>query len=213
MEHEFRTPISLILGPLDRALKLSSNPDVVEQLNLAERNSKSLLSLVNQLLDFRKVESGRIMITKKRNDLLTFIQNVTVPFEAFAKERQIEVRCIIRAKETFYKYDEEWMRKVLVNLLSNAIKFTPNGGRVNLYIYSYLDAKGQNNIYLSISDNGVGVLKEDLDKIFDRFYQSRKNMKFHIYGQSGTGIGLYLCKRIVNEHVIILGMFRKIYKD
>jgi len=198
--HEFRTPISLILGPLDRALKLSSNPDVVEQLNLAERNSKSLLSLVNQLLDFRKVESGRIMITKKRNDLLTFIQNVTVPFEAFAKERQIEVRCIIRAKETFYKYDEEWMRKVLVNLLSNAIKFTPNGGRVNLYIYSYLDAKGQNNIYLSISDNGVGVLKEDLDKIFDRFYQSRKNMKFHIYGQSGTGIGLYLCKRIVNEH-------------
>jgi len=198
--HEFRTPISLILGPINRALKLSNNPDVLEQLNLAERNSKSLLSLVNQLLDFRKVESGRIMITKKRNDLLTFIQNVVIPFEAFAKERQIEVRCIIRTKDTFYQYDEDWMRKVLVNLLSNAIKFTPNGGRVNLYVYSYLDIKGQNNIYLSISDTGVGVLKEDLDKIFDRFYQSRKNMKFHIYGQSGTGIGLYLCKRIVNEH-------------
>lgn len=198
--HEFRTPISLILGPIDRALKLSNNPEVVEQLNLAERNSKSLLSLVNQLLDFRKVESGRIMITKKQNNLPAFIQNVVIPFEAFARDRQIEVRTIIRTKDSFYKYDEEWMRKVLVNLLSNAIKFTPNGGRVNLYVYSYIDKKGQNNIYLSISDTGVGVLKEDLDKIFDRFYQSRKNVKFHIYGQSGTGIGLYLCKRIVNEH-------------
>ncbi|WP_321518193.1 two-component regulator propeller domain-containing protein [uncultured Bacteroides sp.] len=198
--HEFRTPISLILGPIDRALKLSNNPEVVEQLNLAERNSKSLLSLVNQLLDFRKVESGRIMITKKQNNLPAFIQNVVMPFEAFARDRQIEVRTIIRAKDSFYKYDEEWMRKVLVNLLSNAIKFTPNGGRVNLYVCSYIDKKGQNNIYFSISDTGVGVLNEDLDKIFDRFYQSRKNVKFHIYGQSGTGIGLYLCKRIVNEH-------------
>ena len=107
---------------------------------------------------------------------------------------------MIRTKNAFYLYDEEWMRKVLVNLLSNAIKFTPNGGKVNLYVNSYLDEKGQNRIYISISDTGVGVLNEDLDKIFDRFYQSRKNMKFHIYGQSGTGIGLYLCKRIINEH-------------
>ncbi len=198
--HEFRTPISLILGPIDRALKISSSPEVREQLNLAQRNSKSLLSLVNQLLDFRKVESGRIMITKKQNNLPAFIFNTIIPFEAFAKDRQIEVRCMVRTKDTFYLYDEEWMRKVLVNLLSNAIKFTPNGGKVNLYVYSYLNEKGQSRMYISIIDSGVGVLQEDMDKIFDRFYQSRKNVKFQMYGQSGTGIGLYLCKRIINEH-------------
>lgn len=198
--HEFRTPISLILGPIDRALKISSSPEVREQLNLAQRNSKSLLSLVNQLLDFRKVESGRIMITKKQNNLPAFIFNTIIPFEAFAKDRQIEVRCMVRTKDTFYLYDEEWMRKVLVNLLSNAIKFTPNGGKVNLYVYSYLNEKGQSRMYISITDSGVGVLQEDMDKIFDRFYQSRKNVKFQMYGQSGTGIGLYLCKRIINEH-------------
>ncbi|HCK25369.1 MAG TPA: hybrid sensor histidine kinase/response regulator, partial [Bacteroides graminisolvens] len=198
--HEFRTPISLILGPIDRALKISSSPEVREQLNLAQRNSKSLLSLVNQLLDFRKVESGRIMITKKQNNLPAFIFNTIIPFEAFAKDRQIEVRCMVRTKDTFYLYDEEWMRKVLVNLLSNAIKFTPNGGKVNLYVYSYFNEKGQSRMYISIIDSGVGVLQEDMDKIFDRFYQSRKNVKFQMYGQSGTGIGLYLCKRIINEH-------------
>jgi len=140
------------------------------------------------------------MITKKQNNLPAFIFNTIIPFEAFAKDRQIEVRCMVRTKDTFYLYDEEWMRKVLVNLLSNAIKFTPNGGKVNLYVYSYFNEKGQSRMYISITDSGVGVLQEDMDKIFDRFYQSRKNVKFQMYGQSGTGIGLYLCKRIINEH-------------
>lgn len=71
---------------------------------------------------------------------------------------------------------------------------------MNLYVYSYLNEKGQSRMYISITDSGVGVLQEDMDKIFDRFYQSRKNVKFQMYGQSGTGIGLYLCKRIINEH-------------
>ena len=198
--HEFRTPITLIMGPIDRALKLSSNAEVKEQLNIVERNSKSLLSLVNQLLDFRKVESGKVVIVKKRNNLREFISDVVLPFEAFAKERQIRVRCLMRLSATYYQYDEEWMRKVIVNLLSNSIKFTPNGGVVTLYVCSFADERKNSSMFISVSDTGVGILKDDLEKIFDRFYQSRKNVKFPMQGQSGTGIGLYLCKRIINEH-------------
>ncbi len=198
--HEFRTPITLIIGPIERALKLSKNPVVIEQLNIVERNSKSLLELVNQLLDFRKIESGKITINKQSNNLLSFINNLTLPFQVFAKERKIEVRTIIHLKHTHYYYDEEWIRKMLVNLLSNAVKFTPDGGLVTLYLYSFLNAEGSESIYISISDSGVGILEDDLNRIFDRFYQSRQHVKFPVYGQSGTGIGLYLCKRIVQQH-------------
>lgn len=198
--HEFRTPITLIMGPIDRALKLSNNPVVIEQLNIVERNSKSLLALVNQLLDFRKVESGKITITKKSNNLLSFIDNMVLPFVAFAKERNINIRKMIRLRHLHYFYDEEWIRKMLINLLSNAIKFTPNGGSVSLYFYSYISDEGIESLYIGVSDSGVGILETDLTRIFDRFYQSRQHVKFPVYGQSGTGIGLYLCKRIVQQH-------------
>ena len=92
------------------------------------------------------------------------------------------------------------MQKVLVNLLSNAIKFTPDGGEVKLYVYTYTNDKGAEQAYISVCDTGVGILQEDLEKIFDRFYQSRLHIKYPIFGQSGTGIGLYVCKRIINEH-------------
>jgi len=198
--HEFRTPITLILGPLNHAINISQNPKVKEQLDIVKRNSQSLLSLVNQLLDFRKVESGHIYINKSYNDLSAFINNVIIPFEAFAKDRQIKVSCLTHISKNYYLYDNEWMQKVLVNLLSNAIKFTPDGGEVKLYVYTYTNDKGAEQAYISVCDTGVGILKEDLEKIFDRFYQSRLHIKYPIFGQSGTGIGLYVCKRIINEH-------------
>lgn len=198
--HEFRTPITLIMGPIDKALKLSKSPMVVEQLNIVERNSKSLLSLVNQLLDFRKVESGRIAISKKSNDLLSLIKNVTLPFEAFAKERHIQVKSFVHIKYYNYFYDEDWMRKVFTNLLSNAIKFTPDGGKIKFYVFSYLGKNKRGQLYICISDTGVGIPSTDLVKIFNRFYQSHNQVKFPMYGQSGTGIGLYLCRRIIQEH-------------
>ena len=85
--HEFRTPIALIIGPIERALKLSYNPEVIEQLHFVERNSKYLLSLVNQLMDFRKVESGKLEIVKTRGNFLKFIDSLITPFEVFAGER------------------------------------------------------------------------------------------------------------------------------
>lgn len=196
--HEFRTPITLIIGPIERALKLSYNPQVIEQLHFVERNSKYLLSLVNQLMDFRKLESGKLEIVKNKYNFRKFANELIIPFSVFAKERNIELRCYYRLPSDIINYDEEAMHKVLTNLLSNAIKFTPNGGTVSLFI-ALLPAIGeeQAKLYINVCDTGNGIPADDIDKIFDRFYQSQGQTKYPMYGQAGTGIGLYLCKRII----------------
>ena len=131
--HEFRTPLTLIIGPIERALKLSYNPQVIEQLHFVERNSKYLLSLVNQLMDFRKIESGKMEISPNPNNFKKFIEEMLLPFEAYARERQITLKTFIRLPQQYMMYDEDAMQKVLINLLGNAMKFTPEGGVVCLY--------------------------------------------------------------------------------
>lgn len=199
--HEFRTPITLIIGPIERALKLSYNPQVIEQLNFVERNSKYLLSLVNQLMDFRKVESGKLNINKTKNDFLKFVDTIVAPFTVFAEERNISIRRYYRLPSPEILFDQDAMQKVITNLLSNAIKFTPDGGSVSIYVASMVEKEGEKErLYISIKDTGSGIAEEDITKIFNRFYQSRQGAGFPVYGQSGTGIGLYLSKRIVQMH-------------
>ena len=199
--HEFRTPITLIIGPIERALKLSYNPQVIEQLHFVERNSKYLLSLVNQLMDFRKVESGKLEIVKTCGNFLKFIDSLVTPFEVFAGERNISLKRYYRMEIPEILYDEEAMHKVITNLLSNAIKFTPNGGVVSLYIASLPANEHQKEgLYICVKDTGAGIPEEDINRIFNRFYQSQNQVKYPVYGQAGTGIGLYLCKRIVQMH-------------
>lgn len=199
--HEFRTPITLIIGPIERALKLSYNPQVIEQLHFVERNSKYLLSLVNQLMDFRKVESGKLKIVKTHGNFLKFTDDLIVPFEVFAKERNITLKRYYRMPSPETTYDEEAMHKVMTNLLSNAIKFTPNGGSVSLFVAQLPTAEeGRTTLYLCVSDTGSGIPNEDTNKVFNRFYQSQNQTKYPMYGQAGSGIGLYLCKRIIQMH-------------
>lgn len=199
--HEFRTPITLIIGPIERALKLSYNPQVIEQLNFVERNSKYLLSLVNQLMDFRKIESGKLNIVATKGDFVSFIHSLLTPFEVFARERNISIKHYFHMKSSEIFFDEEAMHKVITNLLSNAIKFTPDGGSISIYIATLpaIDAK-EEKLYLCVSDTGTGIQEPDTAQIFNRFYQSKKQAKYPVYGQTGTGIGLYLCKRIVKMH-------------
>ena len=199
--HEFRTPITLIIGPIERALKLSYNPQVIEQLNFVERNSKYLLSLVNQLMDFRKIESGKLNIVATKGDFVSFIHSLLTPFEVFAGERNISIKHYFHMKSSEIFFDEEAMHKVITNLLSNAIKFTPDGGSISIYIAT-LPAKDdkEEKLYLCVSDTGTGIQEPDTEQIFNRFYQSKKQAKYPVYGQTGTGIGLYLCKRIVKMH-------------
>lgn len=198
LTHEFRTPITLIIGPIERALKLSYNPQVIEQLHFVERNSKYLLSLVNQLMDFRKVESDNVEIVRHCKDFQKFVNELIVPFCIFAKSRDIELNCYYRMENPEIWYDEEAMQRVLTNLLSNAIKFTPNGGKVSLYLATLAINNSPNKqLYISVSDTGVGIPEKDLPNIFGRFYQAKGQQKYPMYGQASSGIGLYLCKRIV----------------
>lgn len=196
--HEFRTPITLIVGPIERALKLSTNPKVLEQLQFVARNSRHLLSLVNQLMDFRKVESDNITINFTEGNILASIEEILIPFISFADERQVNIQTIYRVPSPYMLFDEEAIRKMITNLLSNAIKFTPGGGSVVLYVGSVTDKKtNEEKLYICVQDSGVGIKEEDFDRIFNRFYQSKNHDKYSAYGQSGTGIGLYLCKKIV----------------
>ena len=197
--HEFRTPLTLIVGPIERALKLSYNPQVIEQLHFVERNSKYLLSLVNQLMDFRKVESGKMEIVRNPGNFAKLLNELLVPFDAYASERGITIERRFRLPSCEIMYDEDAMHKVIVNLIGNALKFTPKGGQITIYA-TPLRQEEQEKLFICIRDTGPGLPEEEIDKVFNRFYQSQNKTHSSINGQSGTGIGLYLCKRIVQLH-------------
>lgn len=197
--HEFRTPLTLIVGPIERALKLSYNPQVIEQLHFVERNSKYLLSLVNQLMDFRKVESGKMEIVRNAGNFLKLMNDLLVPFDAYASERGVTIERRFRLPSCELMYDEDAMHKVIVNLISNALKFTPQGGVITICTTT-LRQEGKEKLFICIRDTGPGIPVEDIEKVFNRFYQSQNKTRSSINGQSGTGIGLYLCKRIVQLH-------------
>jgi signal transduction histidine kinase/ligand-binding sensor domain-containing protein/DNA-binding response OmpR family regulator len=199
--HEFRTPITLILGPVERALKLSTNPKVLEQLNIVQRNSRLLLSLINQLMDFRKVDSGKMELVKTQQNFIEFLDDIILPFEELVKDRGITFRKQYRINPPEFLFDSDNMQKVIGNLLSNAIKFTPDRGLITVIASTYTDKSDQKErLYVAVKDTGKGVPEEDMVKIFDRFYQSKQHQAYSGYGQSGTGIGLYLCKRIIQLH-------------
>ena len=199
--HEFRTPITLILGPVERSLKLSTNPKVLEQLNIVIRNSRLLLALINQLMDFRKVDSGKMELVKTQQNFVEFLDDLILPFEDLVKERGITFSKQYRVNPPEFLFDRDNMQKVIGNLLSNAIKFTPDGGRISVIASTYTDRSDQKErLYVAVKDTGKGIPEEDLEKIFDRFFQSKQNQSYSGYGQSGTGIGLFLCKRIIQLH-------------
>lgn len=199
--HEFRTPVTLILGPLERALKLSTNAKVLEQLHIVRRNSKVLLSLINQLMDFRKAESGKLELTKTSGHFIDFLEDIILPFEDLAKDRGIEFKKQFRVQPPELLFDRDNLQKLLGNLLSNALKFTPDDGVITVIATKFVDKEDRREkLYLAVKDSGHGIPEEELDQIFDRFYQSKSSKQFAGNGQSGTGIGLYLCKKIVELH-------------
>lgn len=196
--HEFRTPITLIMGPIQRALKLSSNPQVIEQLQLVDRNSKYLLSLVNQLMDFRKVESGKMETHRTKGNFRQFMHELIVPFHEFARERNITINEICHLPVNEFYYDEDSVRKVMINLLSNAIKFTTDKGTITVYATLVPDKESSDTLlYVSVHDTGPGIDEKDLPLVFERFYQGNTALKYPVFGSMGSGIGLYLCKEVI----------------
>ncbi|MDH6389078.1 signal transduction histidine kinase/ligand-binding sensor domain-containing protein/CheY-like chemotaxis protein [Parabacteroides sp. PFB2-12] len=197
--HEFKTPITLIQGPIEQALRLSQNPKVIDQLNLVHRNSKYLLSLVNQLMDFRKAEEMALRLYKRPGNLQEFTAVLLAPFRAMMQKREITLQERYRIGPRIFRFDSDMIQRLLTNLLSNAVKYTPNKGTITLYmaLFDRAAAQEQSWLYLAVNDSGCGIPDEYKEKVFDSFFQTENKVIAPVQGQSGTGIGLSLCKQIV----------------
>ncbi len=194
VSHEFRTPLTLILTPLDKLMKQVRKQEDKKLLEVIDRNARQLLELVNQLLDFRKLELHGLRYNPGYGNIVSFLYEVNNNFEdAFAK-KNITFTFHHSAERFMLNFDKEKLQKVMMNLLSNALKFTPEGGAVDVTLE--IDEIDE-DIRIRVKDSGVGIRTEDMDKIFVRFYQSEYNKKL---GLSGSGIGLNLAREMVQLH-------------
>ncbi|MCV9385098.1 hybrid sensor histidine kinase/response regulator transcription factor [Reichenbachiella ulvae] len=192
ISHEFRTPISLVLTPIERMIK---HPDDIRQVDfhVIHRNAKRLLTLVNQLLDFRKMEANQHSLHYSSGDLVKFIQDVVDSFSDLSKEKDIALSFESDLTQYYTSFDKDKMDKILFNLLSNAFKFTFEGGKIDIALE--LNEKG--HVVISVADTGIGIPADKQEAVFDRFIQSeiKPNMI-----NSGTGIGLSITKEFVELH-------------
>ena len=194
--HEFRTPLTLIIGPIQHLLRQGTDPETGKQLEIAHRNADYLLTLVNQLLDFRKVESGHIAIHPHDCFLRPFFQDMEMQFKAYAADKGLSLQTYLHLPASAVCLDEDALRKILINLMSNAIKFTPQKGVIKLFAATISEASAH-SLFVSVRDSGPGIAETDHSRVFDRFYQSHNQLHLSASGQSGTGIGLYLCRQLV----------------
>lgn len=203
ISHDLRTPLTLIIGPLERMLaKKMGNAYIQEQHETMHRNASVLLQLVNQLLDFRKSESGKLQLKASKNNIVPFVENIKLSFEELAKEKQIKYSFQASSQDIEVWFDTINLKKVIYNLLSNAFKFTPNGGEISIALSTTVTNNKRGNptdfLELVIRDSGKGIPQKNLKYIFDRFYQLEEDE--NVRSGTGTGIGLALAKNIVKLH-------------
>ena len=201
VSHDFRTPLTLIIGPLERMLhKKIGTPYIQRQHEIMHRNASVLLQLINQLLDFRKSESGHLKLAVSKANIVPFIENIKVSFDEVARLRGIDFQFLPEDEVIELWFDKINLKKVIYNLLSNAFKFTPENGQITVSLSKVTKNKmkltSTEFLELVVKDSGKGVPKENLKFIFNRFYQLGKDDMT----RSGTGIGLALTKSIVKLH-------------
>ncbi|GGD52647.1 hybrid sensor histidine kinase/response regulator [Emticicia aquatilis] len=193
LSHELKTPLTLVLNPIENLMSQESSPERLELLNLVSRNAKRLLNLVNQLLDFRKIEDNELTLHKTEGDLVTFIQEIVDSFKYIAVRKNISLHFVSGFSSYNTSFDKDKIERILINLLSNAIKFTNDGGNISLQI----TADGASGIKMILRDTGIGLPAELTDKIFERFFQANDNSD--ILNQ-GSGIGLSIAQEFVKLH-------------
>ncbi|MCB9281240.1 MAG: response regulator [Lewinellaceae bacterium] len=189
--HEFRTPLTVILGVAEKLQQQDPRPD--SPLHLISRNGENLLRLINQLLDLSKMESGAIRINYVWGDVLPYLRYIAESLHSLSNAQNLMVRIESQEPEVKMDYDPERLLQIVYNLLSNAIKFTPSGGKIILRVSREND-RHPPMLKLAVIDNGVGIPPEELPFIFDRFYQAN-NLEKATTG--GTGIGLALTRELV----------------
>ncbi|MCB0584042.1 MAG: response regulator [Phaeodactylibacter sp.] len=195
ISHEFRTPLTLILGPLQQMRSGTFKGDTHQYFDIMYRNGKRLQGLINQLLDLSKLESRKMQLNPEAGDAVRFIRQLAGSMESWAEQKAIEYRLQLPEHPVWVQFDRDKLEKILINLLSNALKFTPNGGSVEAVVNSRTEG-GREVLGLKVADSGRGIPPDELDKIFERFYQSTKTSD----GLASSGIGLALTKELVELH-------------
>jgi signal transduction histidine kinase/DNA-binding response OmpR family regulator len=197
ISQDLLTPLTLIIDPIENLINETSEDEVRKQLQSVQANANRLLRLVNQLLDFRKQETGNLKLKVEESNIVKFISEINLAFQEFAKLKKISLEFKCELKEIKAWFDREEMEKVLFNLLSNSFKYTPEGGKINISVREIPSGELSNGfVEVVIEDNGIGIPKEHLDKVFDRFYQvENTSLPNH-----GFGIGLALTKGIIELH-------------
>lgn len=187
VSHEVRTPLTLILAPLDRLIVSLRESPYASDLRLIQKNANRLLRVINQILDFRKVEGKQEKLAVREIDLVPFVGEIKSYFDSMASVRAISYTCTSSIKQCTLWIDPDLLEKVFFNLLSNAFKFTPEGGSVRIELTEEGD-----RVFIRVIDTGSGIRPANLPHLFDRFYTEDRSM--------GTGIGLHLVKEYIDMH-------------
>jgi signal transduction histidine kinase/ligand-binding sensor domain-containing protein/DNA-binding response OmpR family regulator len=196
VSHEFRTPLTLILTPLEKMMRNASDGEQKNQFQLIHRNARRLLNLVNQLLDFRKMEVQEIRLNSSEGDIIKFIREVFYSFSDLSEKNNIRFtfQTTVQSIETLF--DQDKLEKILFNLLSNAFKFTPENGKVGMVldVRQHGDSKF---LEINVKDSGIGINYDKQEKIFERFFQD--DLPKSMVNQ-GSGIGLSITREFVKIH-------------
>lgn len=202
ISHEFRTPLTLIQGPLEQMYSESGDRDKRKRISSMLRSSRRLLNLINQLLDLSRLDSGKEKLLAANLDIVSFLKGVTAAFETMAEQKKLNLTFFSEEDEIALYFDSQKMERVMSNLLINAVKFTPPHGNVTVSIYKRLQeqepaGEPHNFVYISVKDSGAGIPLDQIDSIFDRFFQVERT---EAAIRQGTGIGLALVKEYVELH-------------
>jgi signal transduction histidine kinase/ligand-binding sensor domain-containing protein/CheY-like chemotaxis protein len=196
ISHEFRTPLTLILGPLQSLISLSKDDKTKQDLNIMQRNAHRLQNLINQLLNLSKLESGKMKLQAREENIVALINGYIQSFESLAKQKKIALNFKSTEENIPVFVDKDKIEKILFNLLSNAFKFTGVGGLIEVAV-SCNGSAATDFVEIKISDTGPSIPPDKLTHIFDRFYQADDS---YTKDQEGSGIGLALTKELVELH-------------
>lgn len=196
ISHEIRTPLSLIISPIEKLKNDARLPqELQEVVNFAYLNSRRLYRLINELLDFRKIDNQKLKLQLSKGDVIAILKEIVSVYNYSAKTRNIQLLFVTEYSSFEMWFDANKLEKIIHNLLSNALKFTPDNGEICLKFN--IDVN-QSFAFISVEDNGIGIENEHIEMIFDRFYQIENHATKKV--GAGTGIGLALSRELAIIH-------------
>jgi signal transduction histidine kinase/ligand-binding sensor domain-containing protein/DNA-binding response OmpR family regulator len=194
ISHEFRTPLTLILGPAEQLEQSETDNNKKEKLHTIKSSANRLLRLINQILDLSKLEKGKTKLHCEEGDLVMFLKGITNSFSSIAERKNITLQLVSEVSNIQTRFDRDVFEKIFFNLISNAFKFTPNGGSIEVKINKPTSG---DFCKITVKDSGVGIDDNDLPKVFNKFYTVEN---INGFTEQGSGIGLALVKELVVLH-------------